>query len=470
VAVSTGIIRTGLSVRRQLTGFAIAALSLSALTALFASHRDTVHQATALSCYLLAVVVVAGVGGIRPAVLAAVAAPVLANWFLIEPLHTLTIRDREDVISLIAFVAVAIIVSFFVSVAARRAADADAARGEAETLARLAAGARSVDPLQTLADHLRESFGLAGVSVQRSVNGVTEVVAASGQRIDAQAPGDQREDLGDGVCLLLRGEPLTADAARVLRAFALHARSALEQARLTEAAEQAEALQRTEALRTSLLQAVSHDLRTPLAGIKASVSSLRQGDVQWPAEVQAEFLASIEEQTDRLTRIVTNLLDLSRLQAGAMTPERRPFSLEEVVPAAVHSLGADAHRVRIDLRDDLPDVVGDPALTERAVANLVGNAVKWSPKGRQVVVSAAASSSVLELSVVDEGPGIRSVDRAAVVQPFQRLGDRSAASGLGLGLAIVDGLTKAMGGALELRDTRGGGLTAVIRLPVAAAA
>jgi two-component system, OmpR family, sensor histidine kinase KdpD len=469
--VSTArFIRTGLSVRRQLTGFAIAVLSLSALTALFASQRDAVHQATALSCYLLAVVVVAAVGGIRPAFLAALAAPVLANWFLIEPLHTLTIRDREDVIALIAFIAVATIVSFFVSVAARRAADAEAARAEAEMLARLAAGARSADPLQTLTEHLRSSFGLAGVAVARNVHDAIEVVAESGESMEVVDPHDRSEDLGGGLLLRMRGESLSDDAARVLRVFAQHARSALEQTQLAEAAERAEALQQAESLRTSLLQAVSHDLRTPLAGIKASVSSLRQDDVQWPAEVRDEFLASIEEQTDRLTRIVTNLLDLSRLQAGALRPERRPFSLEEVVPAAVHSLGVGAHRVRIDLRSDLPDAIGDPALVERAVANLVGNAVKWSPAGRPVVVSAAASSSTLELTVADEGPGIRSADRAMVLQPFQRLGDGGVAQGLGLGMAIVDGLTRAMGGTFELRDTRGGGLTAAIQLPVAKAA
>lgn len=456
-------ISTGLSIRRQLAGFALAAAALAILTAVFAASRDSVHQATALACYLLAVVVVAAVGGIRPAVLAAIAAPLLANWFLIEPLHTLTIRNREDVISLIAFVGVAIIVSGFVSAAARRATLAERARNEAETLARLAAAARSPQPLQTIADHLRASFALTGVSI---ADAERNVIAASGAVSDHPV---QQRSLDSVTTLSLFGEQLDGEGQRVLDAFCQQLSVALQQGRLTEAAERADALGRAEALRTALLQAVSHDLRTPLAGIKASVSSLRQTDIEWPADVQAEFLGTIENETDRLTRIITNLLDVSRLQAGAVQPNIRPVAMEEIIPASLHLLGATHGRVDLDLPDDLDDVDADPALLEQVMTNVIGNAIKWSPPHRQVTVRASRSTRGVDVSVIDHGPGIRPIDRARVLQPFHRLGDAPRANqhdGIGLGLAIANGFTNAMGGSLALCDTPKGGLTVVVSMPV----
>jgi two-component system sensor histidine kinase KdpD len=195
------------------------------------------------------------------------------------------------------------------------------------------------------------------------------------------------------------------------------------------------------------------------------VSSLRQHDVEWPPDVRDDFLEAIEDDTDRLTAIVTNLLDLSRLQAGVLRPTLRPVALEEVIPAALHSLGQRSETVRVELPDHPDDLVADPALLERVVANLVGNALTWSPVEGSVRLAVHRRGDSVQVHVVDHGPGIRPAVRALVMQPFHRLGDDSHQPGLGLGLAIADGLTAAMGGHLELRDTPGGGLTAVITLP-----
>ena len=178
----------------------------------------------------------------------------------------------------------------------------------------------------------------------------------------------------------------------MLRSFIQQLSRALEQHRLAAVAAQADALEQADELRTALLRAVSHDLRTPLAGIKASVSSLRQRDIEWSPEARDDFLETIEDETDRLTSIVTNLLDLSRLQAGALRPALRPVALEEVLPAALHSLGDRADDVELDLPADLPDVEADPALLERVIANLVANAITWSPPDRAVRVGAVAAS------------------------------------------------------------------------------
>ena len=509
-------------------GFAFGAVSLSILSLVFVRNRSGVHSSTALTLYLLAVVTVAAIGGHKPAVISAVVAPLLTNWFLVQPLHTLRIHDRQDVVSLVSFVAVAIIVSNFVAEAARRAREAEDARQEAEVLATLA-GTGGPDPLQEIAEHLKESFGLETVSVLRSV-GTGRAVTDSDRPVShrpgsdrsgsdrpvSDRPGSDRSvsdrpasvrnasnrsdrldgtagnndaghytveassgatpvrdlddatfhvGLGDGVVLALRGRSLTSDDQRVLSAFTDQLTKALLQSRLAKAAARAELLDQADTLRTAILQAVSHDLRTPLASIKASVSSLRDPDIVWPDQVHDEFLETIEDETDRLSGIVTNLLDLSRLQAGVLRPSIRPVALEEVVPAALHSLGGQSIAVDLDLPDDLVEVATDQALMERVVANLVRNALNFSPAGARVSVQAIDVGSNVELRIIDHGPGIRSEHKSVVLQPFHRLGDGVASAGLGLGLAIADGLTKAMGSHMELLDTPKGGLTVMVTIP-----
>jgi len=358
-------------------------------------------------------------------------------------------------------------VSSFVSISARRALEAERARREATILAELA-GPVGSDPLDRIVDHLRTSFSLNGVALLRRDSETADWVrlATAGNHPPAHPDAaDVTEPVDDDVLLVATGGVLTADDHRVLGSFVQQLRLAIEQQRLSETAARAEVLDRADELRTAMLRAVSHDLRTPLAGIKASVSSLRQHDVEWPPEVRDEFLEAIEDDTDRLTAIVTNLLDLSRLQAGVLRPSLRPVALEEVIPAALHSLGAGAEAVRVELPDQPDDLVADPALLERVVANLVGNALTWSPAEGSVRLAVHRRGDSIQVHVVDHGPGIRPAQRAQVLQPFHRLGDGAHQPGLGLGLAIADGLTAAMGGHLELRDTPGGGLTAVITLP-----
>ena len=229
---------------------------------------------------------------------------------------------------------------------------------------------------------------------------------------------------------------------------------------------EAAALDRANELRTALLNAVSHDLRTPLASIKASVSSLRADDVAWSPHETAEFLAAIEDDTDRLNQLVGNLLDMSRLQTGALELMRHPVALDEVVANAVASLGAQADDLVVDVPEDLPLALVDPGLLERAVANIVGNALHWSPPGGVVELCARMSVPDLELRVVDHGPGVPQDARERILLPFQRLGDR-ATGGVGLGLAIASGFVEAMDGELVVEDTPGGGATFRILLPAA---
>jgi two-component system sensor histidine kinase KdpD len=242
--------------------------------------------------------------------------------------------------------------------------------------------------------------------------------------------------------------------------------ASLRERQATEAkAAEALMLARADELRVSLLRAVSHDLRTPLASIKASVTSLLQRDVDWTEEATLEFLGTIDEESDRLDDLVGNLLDMSRLQSGALRFQARPVGYEEIVPAALASLSGPTHTVDIALDETLPRVQADPALLERAVANLAANAISASGPDQRVRVEAGAVGHRVDLRVVDRGHGIPMADRGRIFEPFQRLGD--GGGGVGLGLAVAKGFVEAMGGELTVEDTPGGGVTMVVGLPEA---
>ncbi len=254
----------------------------------------------------------------------------------------------------------------------------------------------------------------------------------------------------------------------MLLAFAEQAAVALQQGRLAAQAAEADRLAAGNSMRTALLAAVSHDLRTPLAGIKAAVSALRSDDLDLDDADRAELEATIDESADRLTALVDNLLDMSRLQAGVVSPTLNSADLPAVVHQAVSGLdGADRARVELDSPVDLPPVLADPGLLERVVANLLSNAVQHASSG-PVTVTAGVVGDRVELRVVDRGHGVPFADRERVFAPFQRLGDAPAGQGVGLGLAVARGLTEAMGGTVTADDTPGGGLTMVVSLRTAA--
>jgi two-component system sensor histidine kinase KdpD len=276
--------------------------------------------------------------------------------------------------------------------------------------------------------------------------------------------------VGDDLSLALLGRTLTAADRRVLGAFASYAAVALEQQRLAAEAEAARPIAEADRMRTALLTAVSHDLRTPLASAKAAVTSLRSPDIQWTAEDREELLATADESLDKLTRLVDNLLDMSRLQAGALSVFPRPSWLDEIVAHALDHLGPASKQVIVDIPDSVPEVQVDPAILERVIVNLTSNALRYSPPGKPPLLAASALGDRVELRVVDKGPGIPESDRDRMFVPFQRLGDTDNTTGVGLGLALSRGLTEAMGGSLDPEETPGGGLTMIISLPAVAEA
>lgn len=452
--------------RNRIRGFGLAAVTLVGLTVLLVANRDTVSVATGLSLYLFLVVVVTALGGRWPGLLSALVAPLVANWYLIPPYHTFRISAGENILELGVFVSVSVIISAFVATTVRRTGEAESARREAEVLSAFTILA-DLESLEPAADLLRRTFAFEAVSIASSRPDRSEPFASSGDQPPVgPSDADVVVPFESEAVFLARGALLSAQDHALLVIVLRQVGVAIEQRRLRAKAIEAETLARADDLRTAILRAVSHDLRSPLANIKASVSSLRQTDVTWPLETQGEFLASVESETDRLTSIVTNLLDLSRLEAGVVKPNARHFSIDDVLPAVIDGLGSRGVLVAVELPEVVIDIENDPALLERILGNLLENALRWSPPDHRVVVRVHSRADEVQIHVIDHGPGIPSALQSSVVQPFHRLGDVSKSDGLGLGLAIADRMLAAMGGRLELRDTPGGGLTAVVALPV----
>jgi two-component system sensor histidine kinase KdpD len=461
--------------RRRQAGWVLAVLAPLALAGVLTPQRDALELSSVLLLYLLVVVGVAAIGGGGPAIVTAVSSSLYANWFFFPPVHTWSISDRDNVVALAVFIVVGVVVSSFVSLVSRRSSEVNRSRAEAETLARLATGGTDVDRLTTIVEHLRDTFDLPAVSVLVAGSGPDHwrVEACAGDAPPGSpATADETVPIGDGVLLALRGGDIAAHDRHLMRAFAAQVGAAVEARRLALQAELAEQLGQADELRNALLAAVSHDLRTPLASIKASASSLLATDIEWSADAIEAFATAIVEETDRLTGLVENLLDMSRLRAGALVVRHLAVGAEELVPAALESLGEVARRrpIDVDVPETLPRVDTDPALVERALVNLVANAVAWSPEGTPVRIEAGAVGHDLHIRVVDRGPGVPPGDRERIFQPFQRLGDRSNGAGVGLGLAVARGFVEAVGGELTADDTPGGGATMVITLPLRARA
>ncbi|MFW5419933.1 sensor histidine kinase KdpD [Nocardiopsis sp. CNT-189] len=470
--------------RRRLAGFALALAVLpAALFTLEMPHAES-SLAAGILLVLGAVTGTALVGGMWPAVSAAVGGFLLLNFLYTRPYHSLTIAAEVNTLSLVVFLIVAVSVSIVVDRAARRTREAARAGAEAQTLAAVAGSVlRGDSPLRALLERLREGFGLDSVALLERRPGVPkgpelrqdpqswEVAASVGGPVcGAPGEGDAEVPVDDSLSLVLRGRPLEAGDRRIVEAFAAQAALALRQERLAAEAATAKPLAEADRMRSALLAAVSHDLRTPLASAKASVTSLRSKEVRFSAEDREELLCAADESLDLLTRLVGDLLDMSRLQSGVLGVSPVELDLADSLPYVLGEFGAEGRDVRVELPAGLPTVRADAGLLERVLVNVVRNALRFSPAGRPPRITAAEGDDTVELRVADHGPGVPEEQRDRLFVPFQRLGDSDNTTGLGLGLALSRGLTEAMGGTLEPETTPGGGLTMKITLPAADAA
>jgi two-component system, OmpR family, sensor histidine kinase KdpD len=451
-------------------GVGVAVTLLSLATLVLTATRQQLNPLSAVLVYLLVTVLVAWLTGVVLAVGTALAATLLLNYFFTPPLHRFTVSATNNVLALAVFVLVSVLVAALLDRAERRRRQAVRASSEAQLLATIAGSALGGESaLAELLEQVREIFGMRAVTLLEREAGNWQVAATIGDA--APVRPEQAEVVvaaDDRVTLLLSGAVPAADDQRVLRAVAIQAAAVLRTERLAAEAERSRPLREVDRTRTALLAAVSHDLRTPLAGAKAAVSSLRDPSVAFTAADRAELLATADESLDRLAKLVANLLDMSRLQAGAMAVHRQVVALEDVVARALDSVGRDADGVSVRVPVELPAVLADAGLLERVIGNLLENALRVSPPERPPLITASAHHGRVEVRIVDYGPGLPAGARQRVFLPFQRLGDTSNTTGVGLGLALARGLTEAMDGSVTPEETPGGGLTMVLALAPAA--
>ncbi|MFC7327637.1 ATP-binding protein [Marinactinospora rubrisoli] len=456
----------GLGAGRRAWGWLLGVLAPVALTgALHMPWLDDLGLTTDVLFFVSVTVLVALVGGLWPAMLAAVWGSMLVNFYFTEPLYGLRVYRVDNIIALIVSILVGIAVAVVVDLAVRRSKQAARARAEASTLSLLATSVLGGhEPVPALLRRLRETFGQRSAALlEQGDDGRWRLVEGVGHAPCAD-PGeaDALVSVSDSLALAMRGHVLRAGDRRVLGAFATHLGIAMERQRLAKDAAEARRQAAGNKIRTALLAAVSHDLRTPLTSIKASVGSLRATDIELSETDRKELLENIEDATDRLNGLVDNLLDMSRLQTDAVRPILRPVGLEEVVPATLIGIPG---RVAVDVPEGLPRVHIDRGLLERAVANVVENAVRHNPPDAPPVrVAASSLGETVELRVADHGPGVPDESKERIFEAFQRLGDAPRGTGIGLGLAVARGFTEAMGGTLTAEDTPGGGLMMVFRL------
>lgn len=395
-----------------------------------------------------------------PALFAALLSGLTLDYFFVAPTNTITIADPIHAFALALYIVNAGLVSYVVDQAARRTRTAQRSAAESELLATVAGSVfRGEDALQALVTRTREAFSLTAV---RLLAGST-VLADDGEAGD-DAPATT-VPVGTRAVLELYGPDLEASERRLLTVIAIQIDAALEHTDLAQTASKIGPLAEADRMRSALLAAVGHDLRRPLAAATTAISGLRATDIDLSESDRNELLETAGESLDALSALVTNLLDVSRLQAGALAVSLGPVDLPDVILPALDELGLGPATVELDLPAELTPVLADPGLLQRAIVNLLANATRFSPPGTPARIAASEFAGTVQIRIADQGPGIPADRRDEVFVPFQRLGDTDNLTGLGLGLALSKGFVEGMGGTLEAEDTPGGGLTMVISLP-----
>lgn len=459
-----------LGTRRKVAGY-VFAVAAPLLVSTGLKLTDEFHALPSESMALMAVVVATAiVGGLLPAVIAALGSGLLLNVLFTPPLYELTIAEPGNAWAIVLFVVVGIAVATVVDHAARRTAEARKARAEADALTVLAHSLlNSSDDLSGLLGSACEVFSATGGAIlRRGDRGSFDLVAGVGDAPGAVETRDISTAIDDDTVLVLRGGNRSASERALLNAYAAYAKVMAERQRARRADVERLRLAEADRTRTALLAAVSHDLRSPLAAVKASVSSLRSDAVTFSPEDEAALLETIEVAADQLTALVTNLLDMSRIHTGAVKANLTEVSLGRAVRSAIAPLVGN-ERIQVDVGPTLT-ALADPGLLDRVVANIAENALKYTPPGAAIRIDGTATDddatgprAIVRIS--DNGPGVPGHHHEQLFAPFQRFGDVPLKDGVGLGLAVARGLTEAMGGTIVSEDTPAGGLTFVLDFP-----
>lgn len=449
-----------LTATRKAAGFIVAVVGAPAITGVLTLLRSEESLTSDVLTYQFLVVVVALIGGIWPAIFAAVLSGLLLNLFFVEPLFAVTIAEPRLLLAIALYVLNAVLVSYVVDLAARRSRVAQRAAAESELLSTIAGSVlRGEGAIQALLTRTQEAFGVAGVALIVGESMLSSAGELTTERAPISIP------VGERATLQLYGSRLAASERRLLAVIATQLEAALEQRELTEVAREVGPLVETDKVRSALLSAVSHDLRRPLAAATAAVSGLRSPDIAWSDADRAELLATAEESLGMLRELVTDLLDVSRLQAGVLAVALSPVDVEDIVLPALDELDLGPGQIDLDLAPDCPEITADPVLLQRVLVNLLANASRFSPMNQRVRLSTSSFGGSVQIRIADHGPGVVPERFDEIFVPFQRQGDTDNLTGLGLGLALSKGFTEGMGGTLHAETTPGGGLTMVVELP-----
>jgi two-component system sensor histidine kinase KdpD len=450
--------------------FAGAATSLAALP-------GGISTASAALVYVLAVTGASAVAGLRAGLATSVLSFLALNFFFTEPLHTFNVAKPEDLVALATFLVVSVIFGTLLSTAVSQRARAERREREALLLqrfgTRLLSGEPPAEVLGSFARAVTDLFPVARCEIRTELTELPVVSERPGVDVTAETPEvipmvTMGREVGQ--ILLFRGNPpvqVAEEERNVVRTFASQMALALEGMRLGAEASKARLEAETNSLRAALFSSVTHDLRTPLASITASVTSLLDREASFAVEDRRDLLETIRQEAERLNRLVGNLLDLSRIRAGALVPATTPAAIDEVIEGVVARLEPilAGHKIRLMLRGNIPEVPIDVVQIDQVLTNLLENAAKFSQHGTAITVAAGQWQDRVEVRVADQGPGIPPEDRERVFEPFVR-GDQDAAGGTGLGLSIGRAIVESHGGRIWIEGTPGGGTTVVFRLPL----
>ncbi|MGH2636698.1 MAG: ATP-binding protein [Actinomycetota bacterium] len=460
-------------VRALLVGVASPAIALG-VALLLQPEREL----GAVSPFLLAVVGASVVGGIWAGVMSSALGFVALTYFFTEPVHTFRITSRDDVVAVVVFLVVALLVGWVVARAVAERDRASRREREARLLNYFATKALSGEPLDrvlndlgaSLVDALRlASCGIGAEAAGRTYEVVRSLPGAA-VGIPVRVPIASGEtSFGTLTAARQDGMGLGQDDLRLLEAAARQIAVVLERSTLDAQVADARLQAERSQARAALFSSVTHDLRTPLASIKAAATSLLQDDVQLDGGQRTELLWTVAEETDRLNRLIGNILELAKVRAGALVPAKQPTAIEEVVESVLHRMQAASRglRVRTILRES-PDVPVDPVQIDQVLSNLLENAIRFSPPGGEILISVAPWRSGVQVRMTDEGPGIPPDDRERVFEAFVRggpSGSDAEAHGSGLGLSIARAIVLAHGGRIRIEGTPSGGTAVVFELP-----
>jgi len=436
-------------------------------------------DASAASLYLLAIVAAAAVGGLWSGLASALLAFLGLNYFFTPPRHTFRVGEAEDLVALIVFLIVAVIVGALLALALDERTRATRREQETKLLSYFATRLQSSEGLERVltefAGALLEAFGLARCEIQVRAD---DLVADGSSERPGEGEGPPivvQLAVGEaslGILTAVPGgqlEPLSDDDRGFLEACAKQVAVAVERLRLDRQVEGARLQAKTDQLRAALFSSVTHDLRTPLAGIKASVTSLLDQGVSLDEGQRRELLRAVLEETDRLNRLIGNILDLAKVRAGALVPAKEPTAIEDVIESVLHRMKPALGNVRVRsiIRPDLPDAPMDPVQIDQVLSNLLENAVRFSPPGGEILISAALWHGSVQVRLADQGPGIPVDERQRVFEAFHRREPEGGRSGSGLGLAIARAIVLAHGGRIWIEGSPSGGTAVVFELPVA---